>query len=160
MAEQQFVLIRRRVAQRETARDTACANGLRHRFVQVAAGALFLIAPAVALSADHAERARGKEVYEVVKDKGVLAAVRRIMPVKDFEVWSTWATTGVSAPMEERDGVVYGFGCQPHNCATVHARLALDHQGGVWASLTEDGENTRYYGAPPAHVKGLLTLGN
>ena len=113
-----------------------------------------------ALAADLAARSLNREVYEAVKDQAVLDAVRRIMPVKDFEVWLTWATTGVSAPMEERDGVVYGFGCQPHNCATVHARLALDHQGGVWASLTEDSENTRYYGAPPAHVKGLLTLGN
>ncbi|WP_431858712.1 hypothetical protein [Azospirillum sp.] len=62
--------------------------------------------------------------------------------------------------MEERDGVVFGFGCQPSNCATVHARLALDHNGNVWASLTEDGRNTVYYGNPPDTVKPLLTIGD
>ncbi|MBY6266586.1 hypothetical protein EI613_32595 (plasmid) [Azospirillum sp. 412522] len=113
-----------------------------------------------ALAADHAERAKGKEVYEVMKDQAVLDAVREIMPAPEFEVWSTWAKHGVSAPMEERDGIVFGSGCQPHNCSTVHARLALDHNGNVWASLTEDGQNMAYFGNPPDSVKALLTIGN
>ena len=110
-------------------------------------------------AADLAARALGREVYEAVKDTTVLEAVRRIVPAKDYKVWAKWAKNGVSAPMEERNGVVFGFGCQPGNCSMVHGRLAFDHEGHVWASLTEDGENTRYYGNPPETVKALLTVG-
>ena len=121
---------------------------------------IVLIAAATpAQAADLAARALGREVYQVVKDAAVLDAVRKIMPAKDYKVLSQWAKNGVSAPMEERNGVVFGFGCQPGNCATVHARLAFDHEGRVWASLTEDGENTRYYGNPSETVKSLLTVG-
>ncbi|KAA0682205.1 hypothetical protein [Roseomonas genomospecies 6] len=123
--------------------------------------AVTLIA-ATALSvqaADHAARALDREVYMVAKDPTVLDAVRKLMPAEAFAVWSKWAKNGVSAPMEERNGVVFGFGCQPGNCSTVHGRLAFDHDGRVWASLTEDGENTRYFGNPPEAVKPLLTVG-
>ncbi|KAA1053193.1 hypothetical protein [Azospirillum argentinense] len=131
-----------------------------YRFLQASAVAAIITASPSALATDLAAHAFNREVYEVVKDQAVLDAVRRIMPAAGFEVWSTWAKHGVSAPMEERDGIVFGFGCQPHNCSTVHARLALDHNGNVWASLTEDGRNTAYYGNPPDTVKPLLTIGD
>jgi len=126
---------------------------------RVIAAMILIAATTPALAADLAARALGREVYEVAKDATVLDAVRKVMPAKEFEVWAKWAKRGVSAPMEERDGVVFGFGCQPHNCATVHSRLAFDHEDHVWASLTEDGERTRYFGDPPDAVKPLLTVG-
>lgn len=124
-----------------------------------AAAIILIAATTPAVAADLAVRARGHEVYEVVKDAAVLDAVRKIMPAKDYQVWLKWTKNGVSAPMEERNGVVFGFGCQPGNCSTVHGRLAFDHEGRVWTSLTEDGEITRYYGDPPGAVKPLLTVG-
>lgn len=127
-----------------------------HRII---ASIILIAATTPALAADLAAHALGRELYGVVKDPSALDVVRKIMPARDYEVWSQWASNGVSAPMEERNGVVFGFGCQPGNCSTVHARLALDHAGNVWASLTEDGENTRYYGNPPDAVKPLLTVG-
>ena len=126
---------------------------------RVIASIVLIVAAAPVQAADFAVRALNREVYEVVKDRAVLDAVRKVMPARDFKVWSQWAKNGMSAPMEERNGVVFGFGCQPHNCSTVHGRLAFDHEGRVWASLTEDGENTRYYGNPPDAVKPLLTVG-
>jgi hypothetical protein len=56
----------------------------------------------------------------------------------------------------ERVGeLVRASGCLPRSCRQDQVHFIMDHAGGAWASLTQNGA-TAYYGSPPPAIRRLL----
>lgn len=110
--------------------------------------------PTVAAGPDLAALALGHDADSMLDVLAIQNRFHRLMGGDAFARAQYFAAQGPQRA--ERVGeLVRASGCLPRSCQIDQVRFVMDHAGGAWASLTQNGI-TAYYGNPPPAIRRLL----